>query len=211
MAAKAPGLALFTERLVLRDFVPADWQAWHGFAQDPAFWRYLLPMHWNPTADRSRAFVRDMARSAKEEPRREFCLAALHGEDRCLIGGVYLGISRTASWEAELGYWFDPRRHGQGFAAEAARCILAHAFTQLRLHRVWAQADVDNAPSWRVMEKLGMRREGRLRLSERRPAGEAGDSAERWGDAFLYAVLAQDFALDPPDREPAARRAFRGC
>ena len=43
MAAKASGLSLFTERLVLRDFAPADWQAWHSFAQTRAFWRSLLP------------------------------------------------------------------------------------------------------------------------------------------------------------------------
>jgi len=199
MAGKASGLSLFTERLVLRDFVPADWRAWHGFAQRRVFWRYLLPMHWNPTPDRSQAFVREMAKSAEEEPRREFCLAALHGGEQRLIGGVYLGVSRIASWEAELGYWFDPERHGQGYATEAARCVLVHGFRQLRLHRVWAQADVDNHPSWRVMEKLGMRREGRLRLSERRPNdGPGNNGAGRWGDGYLYAVLAQEFDANTP-------------
>lgn len=205
MAAKASGLSLFTERLVLRDFVPADWQAWHRFAQSRAFWHYLLPMHWNPTSDRSRAFVREMAKSAEEEPRREFCLAALQSSDQRLIGGVYLGVSRIASWEAELGYWFDPEWHGRGYATEAARCVLAHGFTQLRLHRVWAQADVDNQGSWRVMEKLGMRREGRLQLSERRPDDGRNDASTSWGDAFLYAVLAQEFAAGNASRDAEAR------
>lgn len=55
----------------------------------------------------------------------------------------------------------------------------------MRLHRVWATCDARNRGSWRVMEKLGMRREGLLKASNLRRDG--------WRDTLLYAVLAEEW------------------
>lgn len=65
---------------------------------------------------------------------------------------------------AELGYATAPRWWGQGVAPEAARAVIDTAFrTHADLNRVRATADLRNRASQRVMEKLGMRREGVLR------------------------------------------------
>ena len=55
------------------------------------------------------------------------------------------------------------RKWGQGLVSEAARAVLACAFTALALAKVYTFADVRNVGSWRVMEKIGMHREGLLR------------------------------------------------
>jgi ribosomal-protein-alanine N-acetyltransferase len=71
--------------------------------------------------------------------------------------------------DVELLYGIHPRLWGRGFATEAARAILQWAFRETTLPRVFAGADLPNAASFRVMEKLGMR------FSETRTTG-AGET-----------------------------------
>jgi [ribosomal protein S5]-alanine N-acetyltransferase len=69
---------------------------------------------------------------------------------------------RVQGHRMELGYALARRWWGQGFATEAAEAVVAWALAQPTVHRVWAVCDVDNVASARVLEKIGMRREGRL-------------------------------------------------
>jgi RimJ/RimL family protein N-acetyltransferase len=79
-----------------------------------------------------------------------------------LLGGV--GITITARFRhAELGYWIAADRWGRGYATEAAAELLRYAFEDLGLHRVYARYFPRNPQSGRVMRKLGMTPEGRLR------------------------------------------------
>jgi RimJ/RimL family protein N-acetyltransferase len=79
-----------------------------------------------------------------------------------IVGAVGLGIARSHR-RAELGYWIGVASWGRGYATEASRAMLSHAFGPLDLERVVAHCLTRNEGSWRVMEKLGMQREGRLR------------------------------------------------
>jgi RimJ/RimL family protein N-acetyltransferase len=76
-------------------------------------------------------------------------------------------------------YW------GHGYMTESACAILEVAFKQLKLHRVWATCDTRNRSSYRVMERLGMRREG-LFVKDAMEKGE-------WRDTYLYAILAEEW------------------
>ena len=62
-----------------------------------------------------------------------------------------------------MGYLLGIRWWGQGIATEAARAVVDWGFGRFNLHKVYARAHVCNRRSWRVMEKLGMTREGVLR------------------------------------------------
>ena len=66
---------------------------------------------------------------------------------------------RARGTQAELGWVIDPAHAGQGYATEAATALLRICFEDLGLRRVIAQCFADNVASWRLMEKLGMRRE----------------------------------------------------
>ena len=66
-----------------------------------------------------------------------------------------------------MGYELAPRYWGCGYATEAAAALLAFGFRELKLHRVWAQCIAENTASAHVLEKIGMRQEGRLREQER--------------------------------------------
>jgi RimJ/RimL family protein N-acetyltransferase len=72
-------------------------------------------------------------------------------------------------------YW------GNGYATEAASAMVAYGFDELKVHRVSASLVADNAASARVLEKLGMREEGRFR--------EATQFKGRTWDALHYAIL----------------------
>lgn len=89
--------------------------------------------------------------------------------------------------QAELGWTFSPEVAGRGLATEAVRAVIALCFTDLGLRRVEAGAFADNTPSWRLMERVGMRRESySVRDSLHRDLG--------WIDGVLYALLADEWA-----------------
>lgn len=103
------------------------------------------------------------------------------------IGAVSLHIDRAHA-HGEIGYWIGTEHWGQGYATEAARALVAYAFDRLGLHRVQARHFLRNPSSGRVMQKLGMQREGILR-----------DAYVRWGrfeSVAVYAVLAPEWSAD---------------
>jgi ribosomal-protein-alanine N-acetyltransferase len=81
--------------------------------------------------------------------------------DGTLVGGVNLNvIVRGVFDNAYLGYWLDEAHGGRGIATEAVRQAVSHAFGPGGLHRVQAAVIPRNAPSLRLLEKLGFRLEG---------------------------------------------------
>ncbi|MCX6395042.1 MAG: GNAT family protein [Propionibacteriales bacterium] len=97
---------------------------------------------------------------------------------------------RAVRASAEIGWSLDPAEGGQGYATEAAAELVRIAFDELGLHRVTALCFADNEPSWRLMERLGMRREGHyVRDSLHRDRG--------WVDGLAYALLAEEWAARP--------------
>lgn len=92
----------------------------------------------------------------------------------------------AAGTQAELGYVLSPEFHGHGYATEAARAALDLAFGVLGLRRVVAECFAANEPSWRLLERVGMRRE----------AHNVADSLHRdlgWVDGYVYALLADEW------------------
>lgn len=87
---------------------------------------------------------------------------------------------------AEIGWCLAPTHEGHGFATEAVRELLAIAFDGLGLRRVIAICFADNEPSWRLMERIGMRRE----------AHSVQDNLHRdgtWYDGLTYALLVDEW------------------
>lgn len=106
------------------------------------------------------------------------------GEDR-FIGTTALFSLSGPNLRAELGYSLLPARQGRGLACEAVRLALAHAFGPLGLERIEADVDPRNGPSWRLLEKLGFKREGLLR-NRWRVGGEFADS-------WMYGLLKSEY------------------
>jgi len=88
--------------------------------------------------------------------------------------------------EGLLGYLVDPAYAGRGIATAVARELLDTAFGDLGLRRVTAGCFADNVASWRVMEKLGMRR-------EQHGVADSFHTELGWVDGFSYGILAEEW------------------
>jgi RimJ/RimL family protein N-acetyltransferase len=124
-------------------------------------------------------------------------------QDATLVGDVFLRV--TDAWsqrevreqalgtQGDIGWLVDPTYAGHGIATEAAAALLALCFETLGLRRVTASAFADNAASLRVMEKLGMRVEGRgVREALHRDLG--------WVDGVNTALLVEEWRANRIDR-----------
>lgn len=150
---------LETPRLVLREHEESDWPGVLAYATDPAVMRFQSADVATPEA--VRAGLARMRAQQEETPRARYEFAVCRRDTGELIGWLPLLLEAPALHTAEIG-WTVARAHwGKGYATEAARAVLAFAFEALELHRVWARHQPENVASARVMEKIGMRHEGR--------------------------------------------------
>jgi ribosomal-protein-alanine N-acetyltransferase len=176
-----------TERLLLREFRAEDEAAIHAYASDPEVVRLMI---WGPnTPEQTRAFLQTTLKSQDQWPRPFVELAIELKPERRMIGSIGLRVKDEANRAADIGYVLARDHWGRGYMTEAGRAILDAAFGQLKLHRVWATCDPRNRASYRVMEKLGMRREAHL-IKDVLEKGE-------WRDSYLYAVLAEEWLAAP--------------
>ncbi|MBQ4397301.1 MAG: GNAT family N-acetyltransferase [Clostridia bacterium] len=170
---------LETERLMIRRFRPDDAAALYTYLSKESVVRYEPYDPYTP----------EQARREAEYRSRSEDFFAVTLKDGTLIGNVYLGRRELDC--AELGFVFDDRWQRCGYATEASRAILNYAFGTLQKHRVIAGCDVRNVRSWKLMERLGMRREGAFRQStyyKRDPEGHP-----MWIDTFQYAILKDEW------------------
>lgn len=108
-------------------------------------------------------------------------------ESAKVIGNVYLGS--RAFENREIGYIINKDYQRRGYAAEALSAILHHAF-QSGVHRVYAECDPRNIGSWKLLERLGMKREAHLRQNLYFHKDAYGRPI--WKDTFVYALLADE-------------------
>jgi ribosomal-protein-alanine N-acetyltransferase len=169
-------LPLQTSRLLLRDFVPGDFQAIYAYASDPEVTRFMF---YGPRdgADTS-AYLQRMLHSQDERPRRIWELAVIRRADAQLIGACDLTLADEQA--GDLGYIFAREAWGQGYASEAAKAMVDVGFAQLHLERIVATCAIDHGASARVLEKAGLRRNTILRHYK-----EAKGS---WWDMYLYEI-----------------------
>ena len=97
------------------------------------------------------------------------------------VGGV---SCRVRDHAADFGFVLNRRYWSQGYATEAARAVVDWAESIETIQRIWATCDAENAASARVLEKLGLAREGTLRCWAVRP-----NIALEPRDAFVYAKV----------------------
>ena len=176
---------LKTERLMLRELEPGDWQALYAIESRPEVARY---QSFDPrTPEESRAYVLEASQSARENRRLTYDLAMVLETETRLIGRCGLGSTDLDLREAVLWYTLHPDAWGRGYTTEAARAMVDFGCRTLGLHRIWADCDPQNVASWRVLEKLGMRREGHMREN----AWIKGE----WVDSLIYAMLDREWPL----------------
>ncbi|HEX6359124.1 GNAT family protein [Actinophytocola sp.] len=180
-----PDYPIKTDRLLLRPFATTDLDALHAYQQLPEVARYLM---W-PPRDREQAAA--SLRYRIEHPTLEkegdiLVFAVEHQDTGALLGDVNLAWVSESDRAGEIGFVFDPRHHGHGYAREAATEVLRLAFEEAGLHRVIGRADARNDASAKLMTRLGLRKEAHFVKNEY-VKGE-------WTDEVVFAMLAEEWA-----------------
>jgi ribosomal-protein-alanine N-acetyltransferase len=164
-----------TRQLLLRYFLPADWQDVHAYAAIPEVSRYDT---WGPNTEAdSHAFIARCVEQAARVPvlRHDFAIE-LKTATR-VIGGCSIKREAASDDHASVGYAIHPDFQGRGFATEATLGLIEFGFRSLGLERIVAQCDTRNRASSRVMEKAGMTRVG-THLNHREIRGRLAHSFE---------------------------------
>ncbi len=148
---------LKTDRLLLRAWSAGDVDDFLAYSKDDEMARFI-PGVPKPYArrDAEQYVAKRILRSWETHP--SFAMAL----DSTVVGGIGLSID-VANEVAELHYGIGRAHWGKGLTTEAARAIVAFGFENYGLEKIFAVADLRNRRSWRVMEKVGMTREGILR------------------------------------------------
>lgn len=150
---------LQTERLILRPLEPADTSDVRSLGDDERVAEMtLLPHPFGK--DAAESWVRSRIERAIQGRLLPFSIMLRQREALC----GHLGLALDEENEnARLYYWLGVSYWGHGYATEAGREAISYVFEELELRRVYADCFARNKASGRVLEKLGMRREGCMR------------------------------------------------
>ncbi len=118
-----------------------------------------------------------------------FFAVILKRERKC-IGKLYFHDEKHFdTWE--LGYTFHRHYWGRGYASEAVQALMRYAFIELRVRRIFAEADVQNVHSCRLLERLGFRKEGIFLQSAAYQSSPDGEPI--FSDYCSYAMLREEY------------------
>lgn len=154
----SPPELITTKRLVLRRprLTDAD-DIFDNYATDPEVTRYLI---WPPYKDKADLSPFLQSLLDKWETGEEYTWAITRPEEDRVIGMIACRVREHA---ADIGYVLSRNCWKHGYVTGAARAIVDWAINLSFVYRVWAVCDVENRASARVLEMVGMQREGLLR------------------------------------------------
>lgn len=174
---------LHSARVILRHFRDDDLARFLAYRNDPEVARY---QSWTAYSEKAaQAFIQEM-KNAQPGIRGEWFQFAIELKATgLLIGDCALQVKAEDGQQGEVGFTLDRAYQGQGLALEAISALFEYAFGALKLHRITAICDCRNAGSYRLMARLGMRREAHY-LQNFWFKGA-------WSDEYLYAILQHEW------------------
>lgn len=169
-----------TQRVIIRKFEESDWKDLYEYLSDEIVVKY------EPYEVYSEE---DAKRDAVYRSTNESFYAVCLRETGKLIGNLYLSKGEFDTWE--LGYVFNRNYWGKGYAVESAKALVAIAFQQFGARRIVAMCNPLNEHSWKLLERLGMRREGTLlqNIYFKRDS----DGNPLWADTYEYGILKSEW------------------
>lgn len=145
-------MTIKTERLTLVPMGMEFLETTHEYATDAENTRFMTILP-NESIEETISFLKGAEAEWKKEAPSFYEFAILLDGKHIGAISIYLNEDRSIG---EFGWLLDRNYHGRGYAFEAASALLAHAVDTLGIRHFIAHCDTENAPSRRVMEKLGM-------------------------------------------------------
>jgi RimJ/RimL family protein N-acetyltransferase len=177
-------LRLETTRLILRPFESRDIAAFSAYRSDENIARY---QGWDApySLEQAEKFVEEMQAVTPGELGQWFQLALELKNNTVLIGDVAFKVLKNNRLTAEIGMTLAADYHNQGFGVEAVTEMVRYLFEDLEMHRVIANCDPQNHTAYRLLEKVGLRREGDF--------VESLWYKGYWASEYWYAILDREW------------------
>lgn len=177
---------LESERLKIRRFLPSDWEDLYAYLSKEEVVKF------EPYGVSSIDECKEMA---VKRTNSECFWAVCLKENNKLIGNLYFEQQEPKQFSTWiLGYVFNPSYYGNGYATEACQRILRHGFEEHNAHRIIARCNTENVASWKVLERLNMRREGHFLKPAFFKTTDEGEPI--WHDAYQYSILKEAYYKD---------------
>jgi len=177
-------LPIETERLLLRKYEDNDCADILEYSLDADFW-LKRNLDWPVSEEGVKKYWEAQRNVDPGTDPKWFSLVIELKAEKKVIGHVGIGFIKTGKYRQGMVGWLLGRKYqGRGLATEAARALMTACF-DLGFHRIYARTSRENERSWRLMERLGMRREAHFR--------ESNLVKDKWGDEFIYAILVDEW------------------
>jgi len=186
-------LRLEADRLILRPFETRDAEIFAAYRSDPAIAQY---QYWTPPlplAD-ARHFIETLQTIQPGTPGEWYQIAIQPKHLDHLVGDCAFCVLQEEHRQAEFGITLARQYQGLGYGREAIARLLRYLFDDLHLHRIRAICHVDNHPSARLLERVGMRREAHF--------VEHYWFKDQWVSEYWYGMLRSEWEARCPPQMP---------
>lgn len=169
-----------TTDLILRRFTEDDWEDLYEYLSEP------FVVEYEPYGVFSQG---ECIVEAKRRASDKNFFAVVLKEENKVIGNLYFSKGDFDTWE--IGYVFNLAYQNKGYATQGAKALIDYAIKNCSARRIVARCNTENTASWRLMERLHMRREGHYKKIRYFKMDEANQPI--WIDAYEYAILAEEW------------------
>ena len=163
-----------TPRMIIRDFTLEDTADLHDIFGDDETMENCEPAY---DFEKTKEFLSSFCIGRKG------AVAAVHKESGKMMG--YILFKEYDEDVYEVGWIYNRNFWRQGYAYESCKAVIDYAFTELKVHKVFAEA-IDAVKSVGLMKKLGMQLEGIQR-------SQTKDLQGNWVDLYFYGLLEEDW------------------
>ena len=173
-------ISIKTKRLIVRNFEPYDYNDLYEYLSDKETYRF----------EPGEPITVETAKNLCNERSKGCDFLAVQLKNK-VIGHIF--FSQTEPKELmtwEVGFIFSRKYQGNGYATESLKSIIEYGFAKLKIHKITAHCNPKNISSWRLLERVKMKREGKLRQDiffNRNARGEP-----LWLDTYEYGLLKID-------------------
>jgi RimJ/RimL family protein N-acetyltransferase len=173
---------MITERLKIRQFSKNDYADLYEYLSDKQTYKYEpgKPI----TMEKSKRLCIERSKN------RMFFAVELISEEK-VTGHIYFNkIEPKNLFTYEIGYIFNKKYQGKGYATEAIQKFIRQHFLEFKIHKIIAHCNPENVKSWKLLERLKFKREGKLRKNIFFKNDENNNPI--WLDTYEYGLLKED-------------------
>jgi RimJ/RimL family protein N-acetyltransferase len=173
-------ISIMTKRLLIRNFVEDDYNDLYEYLSDKKTYKF----------EPGRPITIESAKNLCNERSKNNKFLAVQLKHK-VIGHIYFDQTKPQkllTWE--VGFIFNKKYQGKGYATESLTAIIEYGFKNKNIHKIIAHCNPKNVSSWKLLERVKMKQEGKLR--ENIYFNKDGKGNPIWLDTYKYGLLKND-------------------